>query len=107
MHLKGLLQTMLEWHTYATRSESHDTWMRGRFLEEWADPRAVAQLATAFAHYEAQDIARALHATMELYRWLEDETAVAWGYTPPRAGEEQAAALTNQLLEALQSIRKG
>ena len=60
MHLKGYLQRMLEWHARATRGDSHDTWLRGRFLEEWADPRAVAELNRAFAHYDAADMARAL-----------------------------------------------
>jgi hypothetical protein len=48
-------------------------------------PYAIAQLAHAFAHYKAQDIACALRATIALYRWLENETAAAWGYTPPHS----------------------
>jgi aminoglycoside 6-adenylyltransferase len=76
--LKSLLQQMLEWHAHAVRGATHDTWMRGRFLEEWADPRAVARLSTAFANYDRQDIARALWATMELFRWLAVETAERW-----------------------------
>lgn len=97
MHLKGHLQRMLEWHAHAQKGDQFDTWLRGRFLEEWADPRAVAQLRDAFAHYDARDIARALLATMNLYRWLEDETAARWGYLCPRKGEEQAASLTKQI----------
>lgn len=100
MHLKGYLQRMLEWHARATRGDSHDTWLRGRFLEEWADPRAVTELSRAFAHYEAADMARALAATMSLYRWLEDETVAVWGYPIPRAGELAAEAATRALLDA-------
>lgn len=100
MHLKGYLQRMLEWHARATRGDSHDTWLRGRFLEEWADPRAVAELSRAFAHYEAADMARALAATMALYRWLEDETVAVWSYPIPRVGELAAEAETRALLDA-------
>jgi aminoglycoside 6-adenylyltransferase len=99
MHLKGLLQRMLECHAHATRGDAHDTWLRGRFLEEWADPRAVEQLRFAFARYDANDIADALKATMELYRWLEDETSARWGYTPPVEGEQRAAATAWRLLD--------
>jgi aminoglycoside 6-adenylyltransferase len=99
--LKELLRRMLEWHAHATRGEQLDTWLRGRFLEEWADPHALVQLREAFAHYDARDAARALRTTMDLYRWLEDETAHRWNYQPPREGEQKAAEAALQLLEAL------
>jgi aminoglycoside 6-adenylyltransferase len=99
MYLKGHLQRMLEWHARALQGEQIDTWLRGRFLEEWADPRALEQLGDCFAHYDARDVARALRGTMRLYRWLEDETARAWGYQPPVAGENQAAEMARLLLE--------
>jgi aminoglycoside 6-adenylyltransferase len=104
MYLKGLLQRMLEWHAHATRGEGLDTWLRGRFLEEWADPRAVEQLSRTFAHYEMGDIAGALQATMHLFRWLEDETAAAWGYSIPFEGEREAAAAALRLLESIQTL---
>jgi aminoglycoside 6-adenylyltransferase len=99
MHLKWLLQQMLEWHSQALKGDGYDTWLRGRFLEEWADPRAVEQLKEIFAHFDASDIAFALSNTMNLYRWLEDETATKWGYNVPLQGEEQAAIATCQLLD--------
>lgn len=99
MHLKGLLQKMLEWHAHAAKGEAFDTWLRGRFLEEWVDPRAVEQLRNVFAHYDVDDTARALCATMNLYRWLEDETAACWGYTYPLEGEKRTAREAVQLLE--------
>ncbi len=100
-HLKNLLKDMLEWHGRATRGEDFDTWLRGRFLEEWADPRAVKQLEGAFAHYDSGDIARSLRVTMDLYRWLEDETSRLWGYSIPQEGEEKAAQKTLELLKPL------
>jgi aminoglycoside 6-adenylyltransferase len=103
--LKGLLQQMLEWHAHAGHGAAHDTWMRGRFLEEWADPRAVAQLANVFAHYDPQDIARALWATMELFRRLVTETAERWQYTYPASGDQGVADLVGQLLAEMNAGR--
>lgn len=74
-HMKGLLRQMMEWHRRATSDSQTDTWMRGRFLEEWADPRAVKQLPEIFAHYDEADIWCALLVTIDLYRWLAIETA--------------------------------
>jgi hypothetical protein len=101
MYMKSHLQRMLEWHAHACQGEQHDTWLRGRFLEEWADRRAVSQLPQAFAHYETRDIANALLVTMDLYRWLEDETASRWGYTCPLEGEQKAAEEAKRLLEGM------
>jgi aminoglycoside 6-adenylyltransferase len=99
-YLKGLLRQMLEWHAHALKGDQYDTWMRGRFLEEWADPLAVDQLRATFAHYDAGEIARALLATMDLYRWLEDQTAAKWDYPIPREGEQQASVATLKLIES-------
>lgn len=96
--LKGLLQQMLEWHAHALRGPAHDTWMRGRFLEEWADPRAVARLSGVYAHYDRQDIARALWATMELFRWVTVETAERWQYAYPAASDRAVTDLVRQVL---------
>jgi len=101
MHIKNLLKDMLEWHAHAVKGQDFDTWLRGRFLEEWADPRAVEQLRHAFGHYEVEDIARSLQVTMDLYRWLEDETAQRWGYSIPLEGEKKAAQKTLELIEPL------
>lgn len=97
-YLKGLLRRMLEWHAQATRPGA-DTWLRGRFLEEWADPRALAALPHTYAHYQVDDIWRALFVTIDLFAWLEQETAQRLGFPRPLEGEAQAAALTRQLFE--------
>jgi aminoglycoside 6-adenylyltransferase len=99
--LKSLLQQMIEWHARAVQGAQHDTWMRGRFLEEWADPRAVAQLPTVFAHYDRQDIARALWATMELFRRLATETAQSWRYAYPASSDQAVTDLVRQLLAGM------
>ncbi|NCF66321.1 MAG: hypothetical protein GWP61_10110 [Chloroflexi bacterium] len=95
-YLKNLLLRMLEFHALASQDPDFDTWMRGRFLETWADPRAVAALPQIFAHYEETDIWRALLATMELFRWLAFETAdiLALGY--PTYGDQRCTDLVHQ-----------
>ena len=98
-HMKYLLRRMLEWHARLRHGPEHDTWLRGRFLEEWADPRAVKELYQTFAHYDAQDIWRALFATMDLFRWLSYEAAGSLGYGYPRLGEQHATGLVQELLE--------
>lgn len=98
-YMKSRLRQMLEWHARATRGAAYDTWLRGRFMEEWADPRAVRQLPEAFAHYEADDIWRALFVTMDLFRWVSLETAEKLHYAYPREGMEQAAEFTRRIKE--------
>lgn len=105
-YLKGLLRQMLEWHARATRGPQVDTWMRGRFLEEWADPRAVQALGEAFAHYDEQDVWRALFATIDLFRWLEAETAERLGYPPLELGEQRASQLVQKLYAGSRAARK-
>jgi aminoglycoside 6-adenylyltransferase len=97
VHMKGLLRRMLEWHARAMNGPGHDTWMRGRFLEEWADPRAVTALREAFARYDADDLWHALAATMDLFRWLAEETAAKLNYDYPSQGDAAATELVGAL----------
>jgi aminoglycoside 6-adenylyltransferase len=97
VHLKWLLRRMMEWHTRAMKGQDYDTWMRGRFLEEWADPRALEELPRAFAHYDKDDVWHALFATMDLFRWLSVETAERLGYSYPTFGVERATELVKDL----------
>jgi aminoglycoside 6-adenylyltransferase len=95
--LKDSLRQMLEWHAQATKGASHKTWFRGRFLEQWADPRALEQLGKAFAHYDEDDVWQALFVTMDIFRWLSSETAQGLGYSYPRTGEVYATELVKGL----------
>lgn len=81
--LKQRLLTLLEWHAHATYGLAHDTWHDGRYLDKWADPRALAALPTTFARYDGDDLWRALFATLDLYGWLAAETAQRLGYDDP------------------------
>jgi aminoglycoside 6-adenylyltransferase len=104
IHLKSLLFTMLEWHARATQGLGHDTWFRGRFLEEWANPQAVHELKQVFAHYDAEDIWRALLATMRLFRWLAEETAVRCGLDYPAEEDRFVTTITMELFEGREML---
>jgi len=96
-HLKELLRRMLEWHAHSGANVQKNTWLRGRFLEEWADPRAVHALKSTFAHYDLDDIWRALLATMDLFGWLSRETAELNGFGYPEDGSTSAIAFVEGL----------
>lgn len=92
VHMKGLLLSMLEWHTGATEGWEMDTWFSGRFLERWASPSALAELPHTFAHYDEDDVWRALFATMALFRRVAQETAGALEYDYPQDEDQHALA---------------
>ena len=88
--IKGYLLSMLAWHAQAHGSQ--DTWYDGRFLDVWADPRALAALPATFALYDRADLWRALQATLDLFGWLAAETAARWGLPFPDAAYEAVTA---------------
>jgi len=96
-YLKRLLLQLIEWHAQASHGGAYDTWHKGRFLEAWADPRAVAALPSAFAHYTIADTWRALTATMSLFRWLAQAVASSRGYVYSTLADERATALVATL----------
>lgn len=97
--MKDLLRQMLAWHAQATRGSETDTWLRGRFLEEWADPRAVAALEHVYARYREEEVWTALFATMELFSWLSRETTRALHLPYPEESETHAAELVRQMFD--------
>lgn len=94
--LRAHLLTLMEWHARAQHGPSHDTWHEGRFLERWADPRAVAALPATVAPYEAAGLWQALFATLALLHWLARESAARLGYTYPAQREAALLALLAQ-----------
>ena len=98
VYMKWLLLRVIEWHARVQNGAGYDTWHRGRFLEQWADPRAIADLRHAFAHYDQAEVRQALLATMELFHWLSLEIATRLDYSYPHSGQEYATTLVNQLL---------
>ena len=90
--LKRLLLRALEWEA---RSRGVDHWYGGRFVEQWGDPAAVEALAETYAHFDPDDVRRALEATMDLYARLCGD---AGGY--PREAESFARAEVDPVLAA-------
>lgn len=70
--LKDLMRRVLEWEA---ATEGRDPWLRGRFLEEWADPDTIAGLRRAYAHYDEEEVWSALGSTMDLFADVARRTA--------------------------------
>jgi aminoglycoside 6-adenylyltransferase len=91
------LLTMMEWH--ARLKNRAETWFRGRFLEKWAEPRILSGLHGAFAHYDREDIKRALFCTVELFRLLSRETAEMLNLNYPSPADKSVTEMINGLLK--------
>jgi aminoglycoside 6-adenylyltransferase len=98
-YMKRLLLQMIEWHARAINGWGYDTWHRGRFLEQWADPRVVRGLRHAFAQYDESQLWPALLATMELFRWIAIETAAQLDFPYPTLVDQQATELVKALFQ--------
>lgn len=72
---KGLLLRMLEWHAGVMSNWQRDTWHGGRFIEEWADMRALAAFPFIFGRYNPIDASKALLASVNLFHWLAHDVA--------------------------------
>lgn len=83
------IQPVITWHARALRGPDYDTWMNGRFLDQWADPRVVEGLCATYGRYEPDDFWRALFGSMDLFRWLAPETAAKLGYSYPIDAEQR------------------
>lgn len=82
-YLKRRMLTLLEWHALAVHGPEHDTWHDGRFLDDWADPRALAGLPATFGSYDIADQWRALFATLDLSHWLAQDIAARREFVYP------------------------
>ncbi len=94
VHMKELLRRLLEWDAAAA---GRDSWFRGRFFEEWADPVSLEGLRTAFAHYDEDEVWAALAATMDIFGDASRRTAAALRLSVAPVAEDHARALVEQL----------
>ena len=60
---------------YRYKKEGVDVWHEGRFIDKWAGEEIVSELAECFAHYDKDDILRALKKTHELFVRITRELA--------------------------------
>ncbi len=103
-YLQQLLLKMIEWHATAMHEQNYNTWFRGRFLEEWADPKVVNSLRGTFAHYDIEDIERALWNIMNLFEELAREIAEKMNYRyPAKANQEARKWIASCLAQTLES----
>lgn len=103
-YLKWLLFQVLEWQARLGQGMDHDTWFRGRFLEQWADRRALQELPEIYAHYDVEDVWRSLQATMKLFQWLSIEIAGWQGFAYPQAGAEFALREVSELFQEYKKL---
>ena len=110
VNLRRLITQMMAWHAQASGT-GIDTWYDGRFIDEWADPRALATLAGLFAAYEQTATVKALREMLDLYEWIARETAVRKQHPYPTAALDQVRdwieAILQVSLENLESSRAG
>lgn len=82
------LLPLIEWHARVTQEKDYDTWFRGRLIEQWADPRIIAELRSVFAHYDEDDVWQVLANNMQLFRWISKEVAEKLEYTYPKDADQ-------------------
>jgi hypothetical protein len=84
------LLTMLEWHARSLPGPWRDTWYGGRFLQEWVDPGASAELPATRGSYDAHGLWEALRRSLALFARLARETASRLQYPYPQAAVDRA-----------------
>lgn len=73
--LRPNLLALLEWQARARAVPGSMQWGYGRFLEEWADPRALAALPATYTDSTPAGTRAAIRACLGLLAWLGPETA--------------------------------
>lgn len=94
--LKALLSRVLEWQARA-RDEAVDTWHGSRFLEHWADPAVLRELAQTAGTYEPREAHAALLATTRLFERVAHETARELGFAYPIVDHDRVVAWIKEL----------
>lgn len=92
-YLKKRLLRMIELFRYKTAGV--DVWHDGRFLESWVGEEILNELKKCFAHYEEEDVMRALLATNQLFEKVTRGIADAKGFSYP----EKACDCAKRYLE--------
>lgn len=80
---QNTLLTMLEWHALALHDGNVSVWNNGNFMREWVDEPTWYALHDVFAHFDAEDSWRALHASMQLFQTLSEAVAVQLHFEYP------------------------
>ncbi len=91
------LLKLMEWQAQAAAQE-RDTWYAGRFLDQWADSRAVAALPGVFPQFERESLKAALLALLDVTHWLGEAAASGFGFPFSTATHDEITALVKQIL---------
>ena len=89
-YLKRYLLRMIE--LYRSKTAGVDVWHDGRFIDSWAGDEILSELRNCFAHYDNDDIKKALIKTHELFARITKELAEFEGYEYPVGAEKCAKA---------------
>ena len=89
-YLKGYLLRMIELYRY--KVSGVDVWHDGRFIDRWAGEEILSEIKESFAHYDKDDIKRALIKTHELFARITRALAEVEGYEYPTNAEKCAKA---------------
>ncbi len=84
-YMKSKLLKMIEW--YMVCCEEETVREEGRFFEKWVEERIKTDMKACFAHYDKDDIKRALENTIDLFRGLAEEVADELGYEYDSLGD--------------------
>jgi aminoglycoside 6-adenylyltransferase len=96
--VRSELVALLELHAWATNDADMDTSFGGRFLDQWADPDALAALKKTCSHHDAGEIKHALLVSTELIARLASEIAETRGYRFPTEGQKRTLTWLTQFL---------
>ena len=87
-YMKRHLLRMIE--LYCSKVSGVDVWHDGRFIDNWAGEEILSDLKECFAHYDKDDIMRALIKTHELFARITRGLAEVEGYEYPTGAEKCA-----------------
>ncbi len=93
-YLKNYLLSVIEYNRYI--SDNVDVWHCGRFLERWAGDDNVSALKNCFAHYDKEDMIKALFSTAELFSVNAKAIADKAGYKYPDKAQDYAMMLLGE-----------
>ena len=89
-YLKRYLLRMIE--LYCSKVSGVDVWHDGRFIDRWADKEILADIKECFAHYDKDDIKKALINTHALFARITKKLAEVERYEYPIGAEKCARA---------------
>jgi hypothetical protein len=97
--LRRRLLRVVEWQA---RAQGRDVWFIGRFMDKWADERALAGLPKSFALMDRNSMQDAMRAMFDLMRVIGTETSERLGFGYPTAEHDRARALIEAIFAGTQ-----